>query len=154
MRYGYLLSFVLVGGLMRCCGCAPDAETDRAALQRADELLKREPAPSFEEFDRLITELRYRFADPAVDMRIDAMLARNPGYAPAHLARANSLFRHGKPEAAIIEGNLALQNAGRSASIAELRAIHLLLFRACELAGDRQAAREHHLWLDHSRNVD
>ena len=67
------------------------------------------------------------------DSRIDALLAREPGYAPAHLARAESLFLYGRIEAAIVEGNLALEYAGPAASIAQVRGIHSFLDKARRL---------------------
>lgn len=131
----YLLSVVLLTALIQCRerAAGPDVESDRAALARADRALGT-GVPSYELFTRTIDDLRNRFGDMVADSRIDALLAREPGYAPAHLVQAESLFRHGRIGAAIVEGNLALEYSGSAASPAQLRAIHSFLDKAHRLA--------------------
>jgi hypothetical protein len=144
----YLLSVVLLSVLTQCRECAnsPPPESDRAALERADRAIGKTGAPSYELFTATIEELRNRFGDVAADSRIDALLTREPGYAPAHLARAESLFRHGRIEAAIVQGNLALKYSGSTysgstASARQLRAIHSVLDKARVLESFTRPAR-------------
>jgi hypothetical protein len=67
--------------------------------------------------------------------------------APAHLARAESLFRHGHHEDAVVEGSLAPQCSNRNSSRAQLRSIHNLLSRAYLLTGELRKKWEHGQWL-------
>jgi len=127
----YLLSVVLLSVLTHCRECATvPAESGRVALERADRAIGQAGVPSYELFMQTMDDLRDRFGDVAEDRRIDALLERVPDYAPAHLARAQSLFRHGRIEAAIREGNLALKYSGTTAGHAQLHAIHSLLDKA------------------------
>lgn len=103
MARTYLLSIVLFSAFTQCCkfGEFLYPETDRAALERAGRVIGQDGAPPYELFARTIADVRNRFGDVAADVLIDRVLARKAGYAPAHLARAESLFRHGRIEAAI-----------------------------------------------------
>lgn len=159
----YLFSIILLSALTQCCKFERSAfadiagvETDRSALERAGRAVGQEGAPSRELFVRTIADVRNRFGDVAADVLIDRVLARAPDYAPAHLARAESLFRHGRHEAVIVEGNLALDysdhiSSHQDSSRAELRAIHTILAQAYLLVGDAQRVREHRQWLNMNR---
>jgi hypothetical protein len=139
----YLLSIVLLSVLTQCRECvnSPPAESDRAALERADRAIGKTGVPSYELFTATIDELRNRFGDRAADSRIDAVLARQPDYAPAHLEKAESLFHRGRMEAAIVEGNLALKCSGSTAGARQLRAIHSVLDKARVLESFTRPAR-------------
>jgi hypothetical protein len=114
----YLLAMVASGAIIQCYRFtnAGSTETDRAALERADQSIGWHGAPDPEIFAHSITDVRNRFGDTAAGVLIDRVLAREPCYAPAHLARAESLFRHGRHEGAVVEGNLALRCSNRNSS--------------------------------------
>jgi hypothetical protein len=133
----YPLSVILLGTLTHCRDSteAPAPESDRAALERAERVIGQKNPPSYELFARTIGDTRNRFGDMTADTLIDRMLALRSDYAPAHLARAESLFRHGQIEAAAAEVNLALRYSCETSSPAQLLAIHMLLAHTLSLPG-------------------
>jgi hypothetical protein len=81
---------------------------------------------------------------------IDRALRSAPNYAPAHLARAESLFLRGQAPAAITEANLAVEFMDSSNTV-EVGRIRRFLAGAYRLNDQIGAVREQRQWLRQMR---
>jgi len=155
----HLFSIILASVFVQCC--KPDSpvriETDRAALERVNRTIEQalqleasDAARSHEQFLQTITEVRNRFGEMAADVLIDRALRSTPNYAPAHLARAESLFLRGQAPAAITEANVALEFTDSSNEV-EVARIRRFLADAYRLNDQINAVRGQRQWLRQMR---
>jgi hypothetical protein len=155
----HLFSIILASVLVQCCKQESPArvKTDRTALERANRTIEQalqleasDAARSHELFLQTITEVRSRFGEVAADVLIDRALRSAPNYAPAHLARAESLLLRGQVPAAITEANLALEFTDSSNKV-EVGRIRRFLADAYRLNDQIDAVREQRQWLHQMR---
>ena len=155
----HVFSIILLSALIQCCksDSSADTETDRAAMERANRAIEQalqletsDAAGSHGLFLRTIAEVRNRFGEMAADVLIDRALQRLANYAPAHFARAESLFLRGQAPAAITEANIARKFTDAS-NEAEVDRIHRLLANAHRLNDQVDAVREQRDWLRRMR---
>jgi hypothetical protein len=146
----HLLLGLIVVAHLTCCKPATALRVvgEFSALHSLEESAASGRLPDAETFASVIASERIRLGDPGVDAAIDSILAVAADYSPVHLAKAQSLLRHGQLNTAIAEGKLALSMAER-AQQRDRRAIYVLLWWSYQVAGDMEHALKYRSLANH-----